>query len=62
MCNAAISVEQFVMIYFPLKTITYTKRIKILLTVTVWALGVVKIIILTMFTLVQCAIDSIQGV
>lgn len=60
--NAAISIERFVMIYFPLKALTYTKRIKIILTSTVWAIGVFGSIILTLFTLARCNDDSMRNV
>ena len=52
--NAAISIERFVVIYFPLKSLAYTKKMKITLTAIVWGLGVLGSTLLTSLTVIRC--------
>ena len=52
--NAAISIERFVVVYLPLKSLAYTKKMKITLTAIVWGLGVLGSTLLTSLTVIRC--------
>ena len=52
--NAAISIERFVVIQFPLKSLVYTKKMKITLTAIVWGLGVLGSTLVTSLTVIRC--------
>ena len=58
--NAAISIERFVVIYFPLKSLVYTKKMKVILTAIVWSIGIVGSTLLTLLTMLRCQ-DSTQS-
>ena len=58
--NAAISIERFVVIHFPLKSLVYTKKMKVILTTIVWLIGIVGSTLLTLLTMLRCQ-DSTQS-
>lgn len=52
--NSVLSVERFIAVYFPLRTLIYRKRDKIITSVVVWFAGFTAAVILNLMTLADC--------